>query len=94
MAIINEGRILMTGNPLEAIANLKGKIWQKRLTKDELDTYKERFNVISEKLIAGQPEIHVLGDSNPGNGFEPVSPDLEDVYFSYIFGKPAVELMN
>jgi ABC-2 type transport system ATP-binding protein len=28
--------------------------------------------------------VHVLADSAPDSGFEAVSPDLEDVYFSEI----------
>jgi hypothetical protein len=32
-----------------------------------------------------------LADVDPGDGFAAVEGDLEDVYFSYIFGKQAVE---
>ncbi len=92
MAIINQGEILMKGNPLEAIDLLDGKIWSKRISKAELDTYKQAHHVISDKLIAGLPEIHVYSETAPGSGFEAVTPDLEDVYFSYIFAnKPMVQ---
>ncbi|MDP5171392.1 MAG: ABC transporter ATP-binding protein [Bacteroidia bacterium] len=86
MAIINRGKILMNGNPLEAIDALEGKIWEKRMPKDELKDTKEALNVISDKLIAGQPNVHVYSDVDPGNGFHAVVPDLEDVYFAHIFG--------
>lgn len=84
MAIINKGEILMNGNPLEAIDGLKGKVWEKRIPKDELDEAKNTYQVISDKLIAGQPNIHIISESDPGNGFRPVEPDLEDVYFTHI----------
>ncbi|MEL6591808.1 MAG: ABC transporter ATP-binding protein [Bacteroidota bacterium] len=87
MAIINQGQILMQGNPMEAIGLLEGKVWQKRVPKDELEAYKERFEVISEKLIAGQPQIHIYSEGAPDETMQPVQPDLEDVYFSYITGK-------
>ena len=35
-------------------------------------------------LIAGRPLIHIYADENPGNGFEPVAADLEDVFFTSI----------
>ena len=84
MAIINHGKILMQGNPLEAIDALQGKIWKKRVEKSELAQYKEKHTVISDKLIAGIPEIHVLSDFQPDESFSEAVPDLEDVYFTYI----------
>jgi ABC-type multidrug transport system ATPase subunit len=53
MAIINRGQVLYKGNPFDAMAQLEGKVWQKRITKAELNTYKEHFTVISDRLIAG-----------------------------------------
>ncbi|HYF22771.1 MAG TPA: ABC transporter ATP-binding protein, partial [Caulobacteraceae bacterium] len=38
--------------------------------------------VISTRLFAGRTVIHVLSDNHPGDGFEPVTGGLEDVYFS------------
>ncbi len=84
MAIINHGKILMQGNPLAAISEVEGRVWKKRIHKSKLKEYRNNYQLISEKLIAGQPEIHVLSDENPGEGFLSTEADLEDVYFSYI----------
>ena len=84
MAIINQGEVLLTGNPLESISSIEGKIWSKTIEKEELPEYQNRFNVISERLIAGKPEIHVYSDSKPDDSFAPKQADLEDVYFSKI----------
>ncbi|MEM8887832.1 MAG: ABC transporter ATP-binding protein [Bacteroidota bacterium] len=86
MAIINQGQILMTGNPKESIKQVEGKIWQKKIAKGELPKYKDAFNVISDRLETGETIINILADNDPGQGFSPVDPGLEDVYFSYIFG--------
>ena len=86
MAIINHGQILMTGNPLEAIDKLRGKVWKKRIEKEEVPQNKLKYNVISDKMIAGKPEIHILSESDPGEGFTTETPTLEDVYFSHIIG--------
>ena len=86
MAIINQGQVLLKGNPLKIIEELEGKVYQKTIVKSELETYKQNYQVISEKLFLGKPVIHILSDTEPGNRFSPVNADLEDVYFSQIFG--------
>ena len=42
--------------------------------------------VISTKLLAGQTIAHVYAEESPGAGFEPVEPDLKDVYFAVMGG--------
>lgn len=83
MAIINQGEVLLQGQPLELIKNVEGKIWEKVIEKDELKTYQENYNIISSRLYLGKIIIHAYNDVNP-NSFEAVQPSLEDVYFSSI----------
>lgn len=82
MAVISRGQILLEGDPAASIANLRGKIWQKSIAKDEIDAYSDRLTVISTRLQAGRRMIHVLADNQPHPSFQPVEPDLEDVYFT------------
>lgn len=86
MAIMNLGKIIYHGQPEEAIKTLESKVWEKRIERNELEEYKSQFNIISEKMIAGKPLIHVEADACPAAGFASVSPNLEDVFFSYIKG--------
>jgi ABC-type multidrug transport system ATPase subunit len=86
MAIIHEGRVLFAGAPDDAVGALGGRIWQKFVQKTDLKDLDSRFRVISTKLIAGRPLIHVYSADPPGDGFEPVHADLEDVFFSRIAG--------
>ncbi len=86
MAIINKGEILMEAVPLEAMRNLKGKIWRRVIEKNELSQFEETYDVISTKLLAGQTFIHIYSKTNPENGFKAINPDLEDVYFSTMSG--------
>lgn len=83
MAIIAQGQVMYQGSPEEAMNTLKGKVWRKRIKKADLEAYKNTLNVISDRMIAGDPVIHVLSDEKP-EGFESVEPNLEDVYFSQI----------
>lgn len=87
MAIINKGEVLLKGNPLQTIADIEGKVWSKTINKSELEDYRNNFNVISDRLIAGKPQIHVFSDQQPDPSFDGVAADLEDVYFSQIFAK-------
>jgi ABC-2 type transport system ATP-binding protein len=84
MAIINKGEVLYTGSPNDAIKSIEGKVFSKKIEKAELENYKNTYDVISVKLIGGNPVIHILADVHPENGFEIVSGDLEDVYFARI----------
>ena len=86
MAIINKGQVLYKGSPQDAIDEITGKIWQKRITKAEIDDYKANYNVIAEKRVAGTPVIHVLANHSPDDSFTAHTADLEDVYFARIFG--------
>ena len=84
MAIINGGQVLYAGAPDTALKQLEGKIWEKSITKAELDDYQSRYQIISSKLVAGKPIIHVYSDTDPGDGFQHTAAGLEDVFFSKI----------
>ena len=86
MAIINKGRVLYEGAPDEAVHSLEGRIWQKSIPKSEIKDYESRFKLISSKLVAGRPLLHVYCEADPGDGFTPARADLEDVFFSRIQG--------
>ena len=86
MAIINEGKVLLKGNPLEAMAGLEGKVYKKTIAKSEVALYKQEYKVISERLLLGKPMIHILSEQDPANGFIPIEVDFDDVYFAQIFG--------
>jgi ABC-type multidrug transport system ATPase subunit len=86
MAIIHEGRVRAAGDPTAMVAELKGRIWRKAIARSEVADYQQRFRVISMHLAGGRNVIHVLADELPDAAFEPVAPDLEDLYFATIKG--------
>ncbi|GHB58500.1 ABC transporter ATP-binding protein [Persicitalea jodogahamensis] len=94
MAIFNQGQVLYHGSPQKALGAIVGKIWEKRVPKADLETLRTTHTVISEKLVGGMPVVHVLSDTNPGEGFEAIEGDLEDVYFSYIFSSKGAEYQS
>ncbi len=84
MAIIHEGRLMFSGAPKSAEEALAGKIWMKAIQKNELDEHKQQYEVLSSKLVAGYPQIHIFSEQDPGPEFTQVEPDLEDVFFEKI----------
>jgi ABC-2 type transport system ATP-binding protein len=86
MAIINQGQILLQAEPLRAVENLKGKIWRRVISKEELPAMEQQHAVISTKLLSGRTLVHVYSPVSPGSRFESVAPDLEDVYFATMAG--------
>ncbi len=88
MTILNDGRVVYSGVPAEAVRELEGRIWERSVAKEELDLFRSLHHVLSTKLVAGRPLIHVLSDECPEEGFESVSPELEDVFFSMTQANP------
>jgi ABC-2 type transport system ATP-binding protein len=83
MAIINKGSVVYKGHPEDAVETITGQVWRKKVSREELETYKTKYTVISDRMIAGEPVIHVLSEIGlETDGFRPVEPTLEDVYFA------------
>ncbi|GAB2519967.1 ABC transporter ATP-binding protein [Spirosoma aerophilum] len=86
MAIICLGEVVAAGNPNDLVRDLNGKIWQTSVEKSEIETYRQNHRIISTQLKGGKTRLHAYSDL-PLAGFDPVTPDLEDVYFAKITEK-------
>jgi ABC-2 type transport system ATP-binding protein len=86
MAIIHQGRVRAAGDPTALVQTLTGSVWKKAIDRAQLADYQQRFKVISMRLVAGKTLLHVHQSELPESGFEPVVPDLEDLYFATIRG--------
>ena len=87
MAILSNGEIISEGNPTKLVASIDGKIWTKIIPKANIDIFKKTFQVISTKLVAGETQIRVLSDNKPEAGFDKITPNLEDYYFTTLFNQ-------
>ena len=86
LAIMNQGRVLVTGTPQQLVARLAGRVWATSVARADVPAVRERHAVISTRLYTGQTQIHVIADGPPGPGFTPVEATLEDAYFAAIGG--------
>jgi hypothetical protein len=82
----DRGEFLLAGEPARVIAELRGRIWKRSVTREELPALAREHSVISTKLMAGRTVAHVFARQSPGPEFEPVEPDLKDVYFAVMAG--------
>lgn len=85
MAIMGDGEIVARGAPEELIAKIKGKVWRKQVEKTEVDALKEKYKILSTRLLMGGVIVSVLADEAPEAGFKPEDPDLEDAYFAHLY---------
>jgi len=92
-AIICHGEVLYSGEPETAVAALEGRIYSRKIRQDEIEWYRQQYPIISTQLKAGHLHIRIRSDEDPGNGFIPAEPSLEDVYFTYIATKMDVNTL-
>ena len=86
MAIIHKGRVLYEGGPEAAVESLEGRIYSRKIAKADLPQFEAEYKVISNKMVAGRPLIHVYSDTPLDADFTPARPSLEDVFFAKIGG--------
>ncbi|MDQ1090063.1 ABC transporter ATP-binding protein [Siphonobacter sp. SORGH_AS_1065] len=85
MAVLVGGKLILKGKPSTLVEKLKGRVWQKNVSKEELPSLQACHQVISTRFVSGHTQIHILSDTKPAIDFKPVEPGLEDVYFSTLF---------
>lgn len=84
MAIMAGGRIILQGDTSELVQRLDGQVWRKVVSRGEVGAHQSQHRVIATRLFAGETVLHVLSDSNPGNGFAPLQQGLEELYMATI----------
>jgi len=82
MAIMDKGKVLFSGNTDDALHQIKGKVWERKVGKDELLDFQTNYKIISSKLVGGKPLIHAFSENELGNGFSKAEENLEDVFFA------------
>ncbi len=86
-AIICQGELLRHDHPEEAVEELNGKIYVKSVDKSDIEQIRNQEQVISVQMKSGRLSVRIYNESTPMQGFIPVAPILEDVYFHQISGK-------
>ena len=61
---------------------IKGKVWERRVEKAQLQQFQNEYKIISSKLVGGKPLIHAFSAKDLDNGFTKAEENLEDVFFA------------
>ena len=83
-AIICQGDVMRHDQPDDAVNEMEGKIFTRSADKATIHQLKEQYQVISVQMKSGSLSVRIYSDVDPGDGFKPVAPALEDVYFHQI----------
>ncbi len=86
MAVMDKGRLLLTGKPQELISWIRGRVWKRQIPHGDLQVISQHYPFISSRLALGETWVRVFGDQKPDEHFQPCEAELEDVYFSAIAG--------
>ncbi len=86
MAVMGSGQIVARGAPEDLIGRIAGKVWRKRLPKDEAAAIKAHNNFLSSRHLSGGVIVTVLSSSSPGEGWEQADAILEDAYHAHLHG--------
>jgi ABC-2 type transport system ATP-binding protein len=81
MAVVDKGKVLFAGNTEDALLEVKGKVYERKITKQELLRFQQEYKVISNKLVGGNPLIHVFSETRL-DGFTTAEENLEDLFFA------------
>ncbi|MBL7927735.1 MAG: ATP-binding cassette domain-containing protein [Bacteroidia bacterium] len=85
IAIINKGCLQLHTEPLKAVNQIRGYIWQKLINRNELEQVVQRFKVLSVKYQSNQLTVRVYATNQPDMDFVLAEPNLEDVYFNVMY---------
>jgi ABC-type multidrug transport system ATPase subunit len=80
-AVINKGKLLVQTSPSEALAPLRGRIFEGRVAREQLAEVRQRLRVTQAVLVEGQSRVRIFEPAGQAPlGFEPVPATLEDAY--------------
>ena len=86
MAIMGDGEIVVRESPETLIERVEGRVWRKKIEKDELETVKANLPFLSSRYLMGGVIVSVFADAKPGAGYEKAEVTLEDAYFAHLNG--------
>lgn len=84
MAILSNGQVISSGAPSNLISHFHEKIWFKNIEKHELSKFKATYQVVSANRFEGKLQVRIFSESVPGDDFQLVGANLEDIYFASI----------
>lgn len=89
MAIVADGHVVAEGVPDDLVGALDGRVWRRTTDRHEAEAIGAPHTVLSTQMHAGKTRLRILSAVAPDHEWEPVAPELEDVYFATLQRGPA-----
>ena len=84
IALLNNGKIVFEGNPLELVKMAEGHVWKIVIDERELDEIKKNYNIITTVPVNGKLELKIVGRELDKYSGESIQPTLEDAYVYFM----------
>jgi len=84
IALMDLGRIIFHGPPDDLVDSARGKVWTISTGYEDLDSWKERFPVISTVPSENGYELRIVAENPDTPEAKPAEPNLEDAYIHYM----------
>ncbi|MBN2149311.1 MAG: ABC transporter ATP-binding protein [Anaerolineales bacterium] len=84
IALVNKGRLLREAAPETLLKELEGKVWEWRVTSDDLPALKQKHIVSGTIRRSDGVQVRVVSASQPEAQAENIAPSLEDAYLFFI----------
>ncbi len=80
IAVLNRGKILYKGTPVEMIEIASGKVWTADIPESAFEKLKSRLNITQHNRVDGHIRIKYISDNGGGINSKKIKPSLEDAY--------------
>lgn len=86
LAVLAGGRLRFVGAPQALIERVRGQLWTRSIDVDAEPSPPAGSQLLSTRIIAGQRQLRVVAECQPGAEFVPAEADIEDGYFHALQG--------
>lgn len=84
IALLDNGKIVFEGNPLELVKMAEGHVWKIVIDERELDEVKKNYNIITTVPVNGKLELKIVGRELNKYSGKIIQPTLEDAYVYFM----------
>jgi ABC-2 type transport system ATP-binding protein len=82
LAVIARGEVLASCTPGEALAALRGAVWEADVAREDVPAVRARHLTVAAHALGPRARVRVVAPAPPpGDAFTPALPTLEDFYF-------------
>ncbi len=87
--VMNKGQFLVHGTVQELAEQVRGKVWELTVPREQARLWQEDFTVANYRHEGDNVVLRIISDEKPSDGAVPCEPILDDAYLYYFGAKEA-----